>query len=195
MRKNEPYLDKLLNFMVSVNNLKSVDRTGWIINGITQKPEHVADHSFSTALLSYVLAEHLKLDANKCLILGLMHDINEAVTGDIATRPNEKDQTHNNKEKHKLEHNNTLKLLSVLDKTDKGMFMKLWKEMQEQKSKEAKLVKEIDALDYIIQTISYSKFVKNPERFREFFITANKRISTPEVVYLFDKIKRQILKD
>ena len=49
-------VDRILAFMVRVDGLKHVDRTGWVIKRIRSRPEHVADHSFSTALLSYIMA-------------------------------------------------------------------------------------------------------------------------------------------
>ncbi len=187
-------LDKILEFMVKVDGLKEVKRTGWVLHKINKNPEHVADHAFSTALLSYIMARRLKLDANKCLLLALTHDIHEVITGDIATRAQEKNQVVSNKEKNRLENQDTIKMFSYLGNKDKKTFLKLWKEMKEQKSKESRLVKQIDALDYIIQTIPYSKLVKDNKIFQEFFLTAEKRVHNPEILYLYNKIKKQILK-
>jgi len=180
-------LDKILEFMIHVDELKHVNRTGWVIKNIHKQPEHVADHSFSTALLSYIMAKRLKLDAGKCMAMALTHDIHEVITGDIPTT------SISRKEKRRLAQRDTLKMLSHLDKTDQKALLSLWKEMSAQKSPEAKLVRQIDALDYIIQTVPYSKLVKNNQIFDDFFLTARERIHTPELLYMYNKIKRQIL--
>ncbi len=57
-------LDRLLNFMVEADKLKRVDRTGWVELGI-RDPESVADHSYSVAILSYLIAKRRGLDEEK----------------------------------------------------------------------------------------------------------------------------------
>lgn len=61
-------LDKILDFMVEVDKLKRVKRTGWVNSGI-KDPESVADHSFSMAILAYMIAKTRKLDAEKAMII------------------------------------------------------------------------------------------------------------------------------
>ncbi|MGC9099522.1 MAG: HD domain-containing protein, partial [Candidatus Micrarchaeia archaeon] len=100
--KQEMDLDSILKFMLKVDKLKEIKRTGWVISKV-KDPEHVADHSFSTAAVSYLLAKKMGLDAEKCAIMGLFHDINEVLTGDIATRADERMQKLTNKVKKRLE--------------------------------------------------------------------------------------------
>lgn len=180
-------LDKILNFMMEVDKLKRIKRTGWVMAKV-KDPESVADHSFSTALLCYIMARELKFDAYKTMLMALTHDLNEVKTGDIASRHDEKLQIMSNKEKNKLEHKNHLKMLSYLGKTERVEFVKLWKELKDQSSKEAKLVKQIDALDYIIQIALYSKEIDR-SKFDNFFLTAHKRISDPNLRYILNKVK------
>ena len=177
--------------MIEADKLKAINRTGWVIMKV-YKPEHVADHSYSTALLSYIMARKLGLDANKCIIMALSHDINEVITGDIATRAKEYLQKVNNTDKAIIENSNTLKMLSYLDKSSEFYLKKIWKEFKARKSKEAKLVGQVDKLDYIIQLISYHKYIKKDADVEEFFENAARQITIPELLYIYNKVKKQV---
>jgi putative hydrolase of HD superfamily len=188
---NNKDLDKILEFMLKVSKIKEEKRSGWLINKIPSE-EHVADHIFSTTLLSYIFGKRKKLDADRCMGMALMHDIHEAITGDIATRPNEEDQKVTNNEKKRLEHTDTIALLSCLPKNEAKFIRELWDEYDAQETKEAKLVSQIDKLDYIIQAIVYSKKLRGKKKFEEFFITAERKIKDPELFYLFERAKKII---
>ncbi|MDE1856722.1 MAG: HD domain-containing protein [Candidatus Micrarchaeota archaeon] len=184
-------LDRILRFMVEIGKLKSVKRTGWVENKISD-PEHVADHSFSTAVMSYIMAKRFGLDAGKCVAMALIHDINEVITGDIATKENEKDQRISTAAKHKIESTNMRKMLSYLPKPQRGEWSMLWVELTEQKTPEAKLVKQIDSLDYIIQLVHYSKKFKNKGEIASFFNTAKKRISDRDLLSIYEKVGARV---
>jgi len=187
-------LDRITRFMLEADKLKAIDRTGWVIRKV-KKPEHVGDHSFSTALSSYIIARKLGLDANRCLIMALTHDLNEVNTGDIATRPTERQQKVDNKTKLKLENKNMIKILSNLDKSSYDHLRHLWLELQEGKTDEAQLVNGLDRLDYILQLVPYHRQIKNDSQVYEFFITAKRHITNPELKYIYEKIRKQIRKE
>jgi putative hydrolase of HD superfamily len=187
-------LDRIARFMIEADKLKTVDRTGWVLRKV-KNPENVGDHSYSTALLSYIMAKKLGLDATRCVAMALTHDMNEILTGDIATRANEQHQTVNNHEKAKRENANMLKVIGILDKSSNTHFKELWTELKENKTKEAQLVHEVDKLDYILQLIPYHKYMKKDSEVEEFFITAKRRINTPELLYIYEKVRRQVYKE
>jgi len=72
-----------------ISSLKWLSRTGWMLRGIPNAvAESVASHSFEVALISLELAslcrkEGVSLNLEKVLIMALLHDVPEAVTGDI----------------------------------------------------------------------------------------------------------------
>jgi len=189
--KKDADLDKILGFMLKADKLKEVDRTGWLIAGI-RHPEHDGDHSYSTALLSYLIADKLGLDAERCALMGLIHEINEVITGDIATRADPSMQAMPPKLKRITERKNELKLVSNLDKRGKTLLKRLLDELYTQHTKEAKLVKQIDKLDYIIQIMLYSKNIRSDERVEEFFKTAGQKIDIPEVRYIYEGIRKEV---
>jgi putative hydrolase of HD superfamily len=187
-------LDGILAFMLRADELKEVDRTGWTIAKV-DKHENVGDHSYSTALLSYLVADSVGLDAERCAMMGLVHDINEILTTDIATRYDKRLQTIAPNLKRKMERLNELKLIRALGNSGKSQMRSLLDEYYKQQTKEAKLVKQLDKLDYIIQISHYSSKIKDNERIEEFFKTADKAINIPEVRYIYDKIRAKIFKE
>lgn len=80
------------------------------------------------------------MDANKAAIMGLINNINEIITGDIASKPNERDQAISNRLKKRLENQNMLKILSYADQKTRNNLKRLWKEL-EKRNKRGKISK------------------------------------------------------
>jgi putative hydrolases of HD superfamily len=89
MRIND--LKKILKVFLTLQWTKELPRQGFIAMGFKRnEADSVAAHSFSTALLAYFLAKQLKkegekIDPDKVLKIGLVHDIGEAIVGDVGT--------------------------------------------------------------------------------------------------------------
>jgi len=72
-----------------IRALKSLARTGWLQSGVPPgEAETVADHSFESAVISLLMAlecrrRGVEVDPLKAAVLALLHDLPEAVTGDI----------------------------------------------------------------------------------------------------------------
>ena len=62
--------------------LKHLPRSGWLDRDVAQ-PESVAAHSWRLALLAWLSAEAQGIDAGRAMILALVHDLAEAITGDL----------------------------------------------------------------------------------------------------------------
>ncbi|MCP4548793.1 MAG: HD domain-containing protein [bacterium] len=75
MKREDHWIKDLLD-------LKRSPRVGWFRAGI-DRPESVADHSLAVGLLAWRLARKRGLDAEKALLLGVLHDFHEAQLGDI----------------------------------------------------------------------------------------------------------------
>ena len=74
-------LKRIAEFLFEVGMLKKTPRTGYQFLG--SGGESVADHSFRTAVLGYVLAtQEPDADRNKVVLMCLFHDLPEARTGD-----------------------------------------------------------------------------------------------------------------
>ena len=79
-----------IEFLATVNTLKRIPRSGWITHGVSlQDVESVADHTFSTCVISLLLAdlEHsrgVRVNAERVLRIATLHDLAEALTFDIS---------------------------------------------------------------------------------------------------------------
>ena len=107
--------------------------------------ENVAAHSWRTALMAYLMKDELAdVDIDKVIRMCLIHDLGEAVTGDIPTF--EKTQAHERTEKEALDG-----LLRELPEPMYEELTALLLEMEALKTREAKVYKALDKLEAVIQ--------------------------------------------
>lgn len=139
-----------------VIKLKDVKRSGWKKAGVFQ-PESVAEHTYHVILYSLILCNLFEevLDKDKVLKLAVIHDLAEAITGDIPS-PNKTDK-HIEKEKDIL--------IEIVK--DLKISVDLIEELFSLKSLEALVVKLSDIFATIDQGIYYinqgysSEYLKN----------------------------------
>jgi putative hydrolase of HD superfamily len=74
-------LTRLADLLFEAGMLRKTPRTGYQFLG--SGAENVAEHSFRTALIGFVLASRAGADALKTMALCLFHDLHEARTGDF----------------------------------------------------------------------------------------------------------------
>ncbi|KAH7826942.1 putative HD domain containing protein [Monocercomonoides exilis] len=111
-------------------------------------PETVSSHIFRTALLGFVIREK-DIDYGKCIKMGLIHDLAESVIGDLT--PDQALKV----DKHQLEADGVKKLCEDLPVDVADEFTTLWNEFEDGNTKEAKLVREFDKLEMIMQAREY----------------------------------------
>jgi len=70
----------IVNFLFETGMLKKTPRTGYQFLGSGK--ESVAEHSFRTAIIGYILSLEEKADSQKTTLMCLFHDLHEARTGD-----------------------------------------------------------------------------------------------------------------
>lgn len=78
-------MEETVKLIHELGSLKLTPRSGWLKIGI-DIPESVAEHSFRTALIAFLLAKKSGESIETCLraaFLGLIHDIHEARTMDL----------------------------------------------------------------------------------------------------------------
>lgn len=145
--------DTILESYKHLTTLKKIKRTGWLRSGVPRDLcESVAEHSFGTALLGYLLAREFypELSAEKVLLLGLIHDLGEAVTGDVL--PWDKDAIPDFDAKERtgaLQAAAGLKALPALTT--------LYDEYYDGLTPEAKLVRQIDKIEMLLQAVCYER--------------------------------------
>ncbi len=143
---------KYLGFAVVLGKLKKIKRTGWVENNIPQ-PESIAEHSFRMATLAMFLAPRVRVNTEKAIKMALIHDIAEAKIGDIVTIRGTK-LIKNLSSKIKKERAALVQILSLINEKE---YIKLFDEYQENKTKVAKFVKQLDELEMAIQAYEYEK--------------------------------------
>jgi 5'-deoxynucleotidase YfbR-like HD superfamily hydrolase len=163
-----------------VGRLKRLIRSGWLRHNIPE-PESVADHSFRTVFMAMVLGDILDVDSEKLLRMAVLHDLAEVMAGDITP--------HNGisrEEKRKMEEEGLRKLLG--DIPNANSYIKLWLEYEARKSKEAKILREIDKLEMAISAVEYQKMSPEEDLY-EFIKEADSQIKSPEIRLLLKEVK------
>lgn len=135
---------QFFKFFHLVENAKKVTRHCW-----TSRPrrrESVAEHCYRMCLMTMVLVTEFgkKLDLEKLLKIILIHDLPEAITGDI---PCFMQTPEIKKKKDKEELEAMLKFKNMLPEKNGKEIFDLYKEYKERKTLEAKIAKMLDGQD------------------------------------------------
>lgn len=172
----------LLNFLKIAANLKKIPRQGWIDKLSIKNPESVADHTFSMMVMGMVLSDLENYDTQKILKMIVLHDLAESVTGDLT--PEQKPKN----EKTKLENSTIRKILSNLPKKLEKQYLEIWREFQENQTRESKYVHQIDRLEMTLQAMIYSKEINSLEKVTPFLKSAKNEIKDPNLLKIFEQI-------
>ena len=160
-------LQNVNKFLEITGILKRIPRTGWVEVGIYQ-PESVADHSFRTAFLCMLYADMEGLDPLKMLRMALIHDLPEAVIGDLM--PSQKTAQTKEEEKKAIH-----KILGLLPKRQMENYLEVWNEYEEGKTREAKAVRQLEKIEMALQAKEY-KSLGAPQNLNQFIRTAKEAI-------------------
>ena len=162
----------LLNFFQKVLELKNIPRQGWKDKLQIDDVESVAEHTYSTAIMSMIYSDLQKLDTEKIIKMTLLHDLAESITGDLIPNKISKNS------KREKENTAIKQILSNLPNKISKSYYKIWDDYQKISSQEAKLVHEIDKLEMAFQAKYYYDKGYSKEKLRSFFQTANTEIKS-----------------
>ena len=172
-RMTNSSLHSLVKFFETAGKLKRTPRAGWVEIGIRQ-PESVADHTFRTSILCMIYADTKGLDEPKLLRMALIHDLPEAIIGDLT--PSKK--TKENKERE----NAAIKqILDLLPKKQRKKILTDWNEYQEGKTKEAKAVRQLEKIEMALQAKEYKRVKSIGQSLERYIKSAEKAITWPEL--------------
>lgn len=157
--------NQIADFVYETSIHSKTPRSGfWFLGSGSQS---IAEHLFHTAMIAYALA-HLepKADKQKVILMALFHDIGEGRTSD-----------------HNYVHQRYGRLAEAQAVADisksipfGGEILNLFKEEQERKTLEAKLVKDADQLEWIATL--RGEEVKGNFKAHEWIIITTKRLKT-----------------
>jgi putative hydrolase of HD superfamily len=173
-------LQKVIKFLEIAGMLKRTPRTGWVDVGVYQ-PESVADHTFRTALFCMLYADIEGLNSVKLLQMSLIHDLPEAVKGDLM--PSEK--TAETKEEEETE---MKQILNLLPSEQRERYITVWNEYQEGKTREAQAVRQLEKIEMALQAKEYQKAGSTSQSLERFIKSAEEATSWPEMKRLLSLI-------
>ena len=190
MRMSEKELSQLVDFFHLAGKLKEEKRKGWVDRGV-KDAESVSDHSYRMALMALVFSKRQSLDVCKCVKMSLVHDLPEAICGDVATRIKEELQKIPNREKEERERNAMESMASSLPEALGKEIKSLWEEFEAMQTKEARLVYELDRLEAIFQAVEYEAKGNFEVSLQEFYDYANARLENKEARQVFELLMKQ----
>jgi len=136
-------VEGILEFLRNAERLKKVTRTSWTSEG---HRESVAEHTWRLCLMALVLgSEFDQVDRARLMKICLIHDLGEAIGGDISATLQPAGG------KGAEERADLLQLLKPLPDHLRAEIVELWDEYEAASTPEARLAKALDKLETIMQ--------------------------------------------
>jgi putative hydrolases of HD superfamily len=137
-------LDGVLAFLRAAERLKTVKRSGWTSTG---EAESVAEHTWRLCLMAMVVyGQAPGVDLAKLLRMCIIHDLGEAIGGDVPAPAQVGGAPKSGQEREDL-----LTLVAPLPDPLRADIVALWDEYESASSVEARLAKGLDKLETILQ--------------------------------------------
>jgi putative hydrolase of HD superfamily len=137
----------------------------------------------STAALSQSVSSsssEVLYDQNKCIKMALVHDLAESTVGDITPHCGVSDHDKHARELQAMTDLTTkLTMLGGGNSVTGQEILNLWKEYEEGTSNEARLVKDMDKLEMILQALEYENDGQNGKSLDGFFDSTRGKWRTP----------------
>lgn len=145
-----------------LERLKTTKREGWRRFAI-ERGESIADHMYRMSLLSMLAPPSLaaKLDLNKCIKMCLIHDMAEALVGDITPVDGVPKKEKNRREAATMDYITQNILGKVPGADGEGSagreIRAVWQEYEDSQTLESKYVHDIDKVELLLQMVEYEK--------------------------------------
>ena len=137
-------LDGVLAFLREAERLKTVTRSGWTSRG---ERESVAEHTWRLCLMAMLLyGDALAVDLARLLRMCLVHDLGEALGGDVPAPEQQAAAPKAGQERADL-----LRLTASLPRRLRDEIVELWDEYEAAVTREARVAKGLDKLETILQ--------------------------------------------
>lgn len=169
---NDNELKGVLNFLKSAEQLKNTLRSGRTSNG---RVESTADHTWRLCLMVLIFEDYYpNLDIQKLIEICIVHDLGEAINGDIPAVDQVPDSDKGIEERKDL-----MELIAPLPVTIRKKISDLWDEYENASSEEAIVAKALDKIETLIQHTQG----RNPEDFNyEFNLNYGKDCTQKDVI-------------
>ncbi|XP_026663503.1 5'-deoxynucleotidase hdd1 isoform X2 [Phoenix dactylifera] len=139
-----------IDFLTLCHRLKATKRKGWINHGI-KGPESIADHMYRMALMALIAGDLPGVNRERSIKIAIVHNIAEAIVGDITPSDGVPKAEKSRREQKAL--NEMCEILGGGLRADE--IKELWAEYENNASIEARLVKDFDKVEMILQALEY----------------------------------------
>ncbi|KAB1206489.1 HD domain-containing protein 2 [Morella rubra] len=153
-------------------------RKGWINQGI-KGPESIADHMYRMALMALIAGDLPGVNRERCIKIAIVHDIAEAIVGDITPSDGVPKEEKSRREQAAL--NEICRVLGGGMRAEE--IKELWREYEDNSSLEANLVKDFDKVhvsygqvEMILQALEYE--TEHGKVLDEFFLSTAGKFQT-----------------
>ncbi|KMZ72282.1 HD domain containing protein [Zostera marina] len=151
-----------IDFLTLCHRLKTTKRTGWVLRDVKQ-PESIADHMYRMGIMALISHDMPGVDRDRCVKIALVHDIAEAIVGDITPSDGISKEEKNRRETEALD-----QMCEVLGDAERAKEIhELWMEYENNSTLEAKMVKDFDKVEMILQALEYE--TEQGKNLQEFF--------------------------
>ncbi|KAJ2443861.1 hypothetical protein GGF42_006496 [Coemansia sp. RSA 2424] len=175
----------VIDFLSIVERLKRTKRTGWVNSGI-KGPESIADHMHRMGIMALLIDDHT-LDQARCVKMAIVHDLAEALVGDITPFDGVAKE-----KKRELERAGMQQIVDTLGNSVQAKEIEaLWLEYEDDMTAEAHLVHDLDKCEMIQQALEYEK--SDSTQLDSFFESTRGIFRHPQVQAWVEEIYRRRL--
>jgi putative hydrolase of HD superfamily len=141
----------LLDALLALGPLHDLPRTGWILRGV-RDAESIGDHVLATCFLALALGPRVepRIDVERAVALALVHDVPEALFGDL---PRTAAELLPAGAKAEAESRAATRLLGPLS----DHALRLWDEHKAMGTREARFVRVCDRLQLGLRLLAYQR--------------------------------------
>lgn len=165
-------LSGLVRTLVQCSGVKDIERRGWKVRAGVDAPESVADHTFATALAAMMVGDLLGLDTLNLVRMALLHDVCEAITGDV--QPGEMELAR----KEELEMAALGRLLRDLPSPLRRKYLLAFREFNCGATPESVMARDLDRIEMALQAIAYERRGVDGKLLDEFWKTADEKVKS-----------------
>lgn len=168
-------------FFHMLERLKTTKREGWRRFGLNHG-ESISDHMYRMALITLLCPASLssKLDLARCTRMALVHDMAEALVGDITPMDNVVKSEKSRREAETMDYICD----GLLGKVGGGLqaeeIKAVWWEYEKDETLEAHFVHDVDKMELLLQMVEYERSADGRLDLGEFSRVAE-RVKLPEV--------------
>lgn len=172
----------LISFLRLVGRLKTTKRTGWKNHSIPL-PESIADHMYRMSLLGLTFHNHP--NHTHLIKLSIVHDLAESLVGDITPFDDVTPAEKHARESAAMAH---IRDVELCGSSVGHELFSLWREYEDANTDEARLVKEFDKFEMILQADEYERM--HHVTLNSFFDSTAHSFHSPYMQTLNEELRR-----